>query len=77
MAYDLELADRIREVVQAQRGLAEKRMFGGPGVSYARSLPSKQSSAGCHPPSEPTRTDLETSESPQRPRGPTIAVVLI
>lgn len=29
MAYDLELADRIREVVQAEPGLSEKRMFGG------------------------------------------------
>ena len=29
MAYDEELADRIREVVQDERGLTEKRMFGG------------------------------------------------
>jgi hypothetical protein len=29
MAYDTELADRIREVVQAEPGLSEKRMFGG------------------------------------------------
>lgn len=29
MAYDEELADRIREVVQDEPGLAEKRMFGG------------------------------------------------
>ena len=29
MAYDVELADRIREVVQAERGVTEKRMFGG------------------------------------------------
>lgn len=29
MAYDVELADRVREVVQAERGLTEKRMFGG------------------------------------------------
>ena len=29
MAYDVELADRIREVVQAEPGLSEKRMFGG------------------------------------------------
>jgi len=29
MAYDVELADRIREVVQAEPGLTEKRMFGG------------------------------------------------
>jgi TfoX/Sxy family transcriptional regulator of competence genes len=29
MVYDLELADRIRTVVQAERGLTERRMFGG------------------------------------------------
>jgi hypothetical protein len=29
MAYDIELADRIREVVQAEPGLTEQRMFGG------------------------------------------------
>ena len=29
MAYDVELADRIRAVVQAEPGLTEKRMFGG------------------------------------------------
>ena len=29
MAYDAELADRIRQVVQGERGLTEKRMFGG------------------------------------------------
>lgn len=29
MAYDEELANRIREVVQGEPGLTEKRMFGG------------------------------------------------
>ncbi len=29
MAYDEDLADRIRELVSAQRGVDEKRMFGG------------------------------------------------
>jgi TfoX N-terminal domain len=29
MAYDEELANRIREVVQDERGLTEQRMFGG------------------------------------------------
>ena len=29
MAYDEELADRIRDVVQGEPGLSEKRMFGG------------------------------------------------
>ncbi|MET3961003.1 TfoX/Sxy family transcriptional regulator of competence genes [Marmoricola sp. OAE513] len=29
MAYDEELADRIREVSQGEPGLSEKRMFGG------------------------------------------------
>ena len=29
MAYDEELADRIRALVATQRGLSEKKMFGG------------------------------------------------
>jgi TfoX/Sxy family transcriptional regulator of competence genes len=29
VAYDQELADRIREIVQSEPGLTEKRMFGG------------------------------------------------
>ena len=29
MAYDDELANRIREVVQGESGLTERRMFGG------------------------------------------------
>jgi TfoX/Sxy family transcriptional regulator of competence genes len=29
MAYDEELAERIRELVEAEPGLSEKRMFGG------------------------------------------------
>jgi TfoX/Sxy family transcriptional regulator of competence genes len=29
MAFDEELADRIRELVQAEDGVIEKRMFGG------------------------------------------------
>ena len=29
MHYDDELANRIRQVVQGERGLTEKRMFGG------------------------------------------------
>jgi TfoX/Sxy family transcriptional regulator of competence genes len=29
MAYDAELAERVRELVQGTEGLTEKRMFGG------------------------------------------------
>jgi TfoX/Sxy family transcriptional regulator of competence genes len=29
MAYDEELADRLRELVQDENGVTEKRMFGG------------------------------------------------
>jgi hypothetical protein len=29
MAYDEDLADRIRELIAAERGIEEKRMFGG------------------------------------------------
>jgi TfoX/Sxy family transcriptional regulator of competence genes len=31
MAYDEELADRVRELVQDEPGLTEKKMFGGLG----------------------------------------------
>jgi TfoX/Sxy family transcriptional regulator of competence genes len=29
VAYDEQLADRVRDVLQSERGLTEKRMFGG------------------------------------------------
>ena len=29
MAYDIELAERVRHLVATERGLTEKRMFGG------------------------------------------------
>ena len=29
MTYDVELSDRVREVVRSEPGLTEKRMFGG------------------------------------------------
>ena len=29
MAYDVELANRIREIIEGEPGLSEKRMFGG------------------------------------------------
>lgn len=29
MAYDVELADRVRDLVEPERGLIEKAMFGG------------------------------------------------
>ncbi|HZT64669.1 MAG TPA: TfoX/Sxy family protein [Acidimicrobiales bacterium] len=29
MAYDEDLADRLRELVSAEKGLSEKKMFGG------------------------------------------------
>ena len=52
MAYDEGLAQRLREVVEEQAGLAEKKMFGGlcfmvsgnmclGGVNFAASLPPK------------------------------------
>ena len=29
MAYDEDLADRVRELISSERGVSEKRMFGG------------------------------------------------
>lgn len=34
MAYDLELADRIRQVLARRRGIAEKKLFGGLGFFW-------------------------------------------
>jgi TfoX/Sxy family transcriptional regulator of competence genes len=33
VAYDEELSDRIRELLGAQGGITEKRMFGGRAIS--------------------------------------------
>lgn len=53
MAYDEDLANRIREAVQDESGVREKAMFGGLeteqdfrrwvgiGITYVRSLPPK------------------------------------
>lgn len=51
MAYDIDLVERIREVIAAESGLSERRMFGGlafllqtwvdRSVRFARTLPPK------------------------------------
>ena len=38
MAYDEDLADRIRELLASQRGVTEKKMFGGLGFMVSGSL---------------------------------------
>ena len=46
MAYDEELADRIREVVLDESGLTEKRMFGGLAFLINGNMAAGASSAG-------------------------------
>jgi hypothetical protein len=44
MAYEETLADRLRDMLEGEPGLSEKRMFGGLaflGLAYAQSLPPK------------------------------------
>ncbi|MDQ6873788.1 MAG: TfoX/Sxy family protein, partial [Actinomycetota bacterium] len=46
MAYDRELANRIREVVQGEPGLTEKAMFGGLGFLIGGNMAVSASSKG-------------------------------
>jgi TfoX N-terminal domain len=46
MAYDEELADRIREVLLGEAGLTEKRMFGGLAFLVEGHLAASASSQG-------------------------------
>lgn len=46
MAYDEELAHRIREIVQGEPGLTEKRMFGGLGFMINGNMAVAASSQG-------------------------------
>ena len=46
MAYDHELANRIREVAQGERGLTEKRMFGGLAFLIDGNMAASASSTG-------------------------------
>jgi len=41
VAYDEELADRIRALIAREPGLSEKKMFAR-GATFARSLPAKR-----------------------------------
>ena len=46
MAYDEELADRIRDVVSGEPGLTEKKMFGGLAFLIAGNMAASASSQG-------------------------------
>jgi TfoX/Sxy family transcriptional regulator of competence genes len=46
MAYDEELAERVRELVQDEQGLTEKRMFGGLAFLIGRNMAVSASSKG-------------------------------
>lgn len=46
MSYDVELADRVRELLRGEPGLTEKRMFGGLAFLIHRKLAVSASSQG-------------------------------
>jgi hypothetical protein len=68
MAYDDELAHRIREAVQGEPGLSEKRMFGGLAFLIDGKLAvSASSMGGVLLRIDPTRTESLVSEPHDRP----------
>jgi TfoX/Sxy family transcriptional regulator of competence genes len=68
MAYDLELADRIRRVVRGERGLSEKRMFGGLAFLIDKKMAvSASSKGGLLLRIDPTQTEALVSEPHVRP----------
>jgi TfoX/Sxy family transcriptional regulator of competence genes len=68
MAYDLELADRIRKVVRGERGLSEKRMFGGLAFLIDEKMAvSASSKGGLLLRIDPTQTASLVSEPHVRP----------
>jgi hypothetical protein len=68
MTYDLELANRIREVMEGERGLSEKRMFGGLAFLIDDKMAvSASSKGGLLLRIDPTLTESEVSEPHIRP----------
>jgi len=68
MAYDEELADRIRTVVRGERGLSEKRMFGGLAFLIDEKMAvSASSQGGLLLRSDPAQSESLVSEPHVRP----------
>ena len=68
MAYDVELADRIRQVVGGERGLSEKRMFGGLAFLIDEKMAvSASSKGGLLLRSDPAQSESLVSEPHVRP----------
>jgi hypothetical protein len=63
MAYDVELANRVREVVQDELGMSEKGMFGGLAFLINGNMAvSASSTGGLLLRVEPTQTDALVDE---------------
>ncbi len=63
MAYDVELATRVRQVVAAERGVDEKRMFGGLAfLIHGNMAVSASSTGGLLLRIDPADTELLVSE---------------
>jgi TfoX/Sxy family transcriptional regulator of competence genes len=68
MPYDVELANRIREVIHSERGLSEKRMFGGLAFLIDEKMAvSASSQGGLLLRIDPTLTESLVSEPHIRP----------
>jgi TfoX/Sxy family transcriptional regulator of competence genes len=68
MAYDVELANRIREAVEGEPGLSEKRMFGGLAFLINQNMAvSASSQGGLLLRVDPARTETLVSKPHVRP----------
>jgi TfoX/Sxy family transcriptional regulator of competence genes len=62
MAYDVELSDRIREILQGESGLTERRMFGGLAFLVSGNMAVAASDRGIMVRVDPARTESLVDE---------------
>jgi TfoX/Sxy family transcriptional regulator of competence genes len=68
VAYDAELADRIRELLSDERGVTEKRMFGGLAFLIGGNMAIAASGqGGLLVRADPARSDKLVATTPARP----------
>lgn len=62
MAYDVGLADRVRQVVRQEPGLSERRMFGGLAFMVHARMAVAATSEGLMVRTDPARSDALVDE---------------
>jgi TfoX/Sxy family transcriptional regulator of competence genes len=68
MAYDEDLAERIRELISAERGLSERKMFGGLGFMIKGNMAIAASGqGGVLVRVDPAKSDALVSKTKARP----------